>query len=560
MNTRVKVVFAAAIAALSAVACRNPLDAVNQQSPDIGRVYLQPASIETAIAGGYQQCHNQAANTDMMKQMETMSFEYYSQLNNFNSGPVNAIPRAPLLNTKTATTLGAGTFQTFSRQARNAVNAIRALDALVKGGGTLGTDAQNNRARAFAWFVIACNQTWLAAGYDSAAAVDPGMPSDSVPPLVGYKTLTAATLAALDTAIAIASKPGVSSSGGFPTPTLWMSGPTLSATGFIQLMRSWKARVRTITTRSKAERDALDWAAVLADAQNGITADQVINVGGTTGWTYDWQGNGAYVSAAWQQVNPEIVGFADVSCAVGSGSACPAGYDLFISQPWLSRGLFLIQTPDLRFPAGATRAAQQAASVSPSTYLSRPYIKNGTEDAPGDAWGQSYYRWQRFQYYALGGLQGAVPEFLSAENDMTEAEAAIRTGNFTLAATLIDKTRVSRGGLPPVSGVLLTANDRIPGPNCVPRVPAGPNFTSTQCADIFETMKYEKRIEGAMYRLGMWFMDGRGWQNLFISTPLHYPVPVTEIDARYGVAAHYYNIGGGGIDSAPASLYGWPIP
>ena len=89
----------------------------------------------------------------------------------------------------------------------------------------------------------------------------------------------------------------------------------------------------------------------------------------------------------------------------------------------------------------------------------------------------------------------------------------------------------------------------------------GPNFNSTTCADIMEAMKYEKRMETGMYALGSWYFDSRGWGDLYEGTPLYYPVSVDEIDARYQfeAAARYYNVGGGGVGSAPKSLRGFEI-
>jgi hypothetical protein len=89
----------------------------------------------------------------------------------------------------------------------------------------------------------------------------------------------------------------------------------------------------------------------------------------------------------------------------------------------------------------------------------------------------------------------------------------------------------------------------------------GPDYNSTTCADIMEAMKYEKRMELGMQRLGAWFFDSRGWQNLYEGTPVQYPVAVDEIDARYQfeAASRYYNVGGGGIYSAPRSLYGFEV-
>ncbi len=551
MTTWVRVLAASACCVATVTACKDPLTADNLQNPDIVRVYSQPSSIEAAIGSGYQQCRNQALNTNAFQQMQAMSFEIFSGLNNYNMGPVSAIPRPPLINTKATQTLASGTWNNFANYSRNAANAIAALDRLTKAGGTIGTPGQDARARAFGFFDVACNLGYLALTFDSAAIVNHIMPSDSVPPLSGYQDVAAAALANLDSAIAMANLPAASGSGGFPTLPAWMSGTTLSKADFVRLMRSWKARIRADVARSKAERDAVDWAAVIADATNGISADVTVNVGGSTGWSFGWQGSQAYVDAGWHQLTMMILGGAD-----NTGQ-----WDGWLATPKDNRPLFLLQTSDLRWPAGATRKEQQDASVAPGSYLSRPYIRNNVQDSPGQNWGQSYYSWQRFQYYQAAGNTGSVPEFMKAEVDMLAAEGYIRTGNANAAAALIDNTRVARGGLPALSGVVTSTTQLIPGPNCVPRVPVGPSFSSTQCANLMEAMKYEKRMETGMQWLGAWFFDSRGWQNLYEATPLMYPVSVSELDARYGATAeaHYYNVGGGGIYSSPASLYGFEI-
>jgi hypothetical protein len=65
-------------------------------------------------------------------------------------------------------------------------------------------------------------------------------------------------------------------------------------------------------------------------------------------------------------------------------------------------------------------------------------------------------------------------------------------------------------------------------------------------------MKWEKRMEIAYTRLGSWFFDSRGWGDLARDTPLMYPVPVPELDARL---LPYYNLGGGGPASAAVGTY-----
>ena len=52
------------------------------------------------------------------------------------------------------------------------------------------------------------------------------------------------------------------------------------------------------------------------------------------------------------------------------------------------------------------------------------------------------------------------------------------------------------------------------------------------CGDAWEAMKYEKRLETAMTGYGQWYFDSRGWGDLPVGTPVHWPVPNQEADAR----------------------------
>mgnify|MGYP003291237819 CR=1 FL=1 len=59
-----------------------------------------------------------------------------------------------------------------------------------------------------------------------------------------------------------------------------------------------------------------------------------------------------------------------------------------------------------------------------------------------------------------------------------------------------------------------------------------------------EAMKYEKRLETAYTTYGAWFFDSRGWGDLPVGTPLEWPVPFQELDARL---LPLYNLGGVGL-------------
>ncbi len=549
-------IFSVPLAALTLAGCEDALVAENQNNPDVDRVFELPATIEQTLGSGYQQCRNSViggapnVSGNIYPQMATMSQESYSQLNNFSMGPTGGLPRGPIQNTRGSSFGIFGEFSSLSRQARTLANAVTALDNLKKNNGSIGTAAQDLRARAFGFFTVACNLGWLAAIYDSAGIVRPGMPSDEIPSLSGYKDVMAAAIQLLDTAVAIGSNTASGGQGGFPTPAAWLSGTTLTRENFVRFVRSYRARFRAAVARTPAERAAVDWNAVIADAENGLTADIVVNVGGNTGWNIGFQGATMHIDAAWHQISPMYYGMADVS----------GGYDAYLATPLAQRTYFLIITPDQRFPQGATRAAQQAASPEPGNYLGRPYLKNrSTQDTPGDGWGTSFYNHHRYKYIRNNSNTGAYPEFLTNELDLLAAEGYIRNNQFAQAAAKIDKSRVARGGLPALSGVITSATQLVPpstagGRDCVPRVPMGPNFTSSECGTIFEAMKWEKRMELAYNFMGSWYFDSRGWGDLIFNTAIQYPVPFQEMDARQ---APFYNLGGGGSSSAPRGTYGF---
>ncbi len=525
---------------MTAAACRDLL-VENLSNPDIDRVFATPASIEATIGAGYQTIHNSTSNQALWPETQMLGLETYSSLNNFNMGVRVSIPRNPLSNA-----LGSPSFFTeftnFSKAGRLMVNALDAHARLLKAGKTLGTSAQDLRARAFGFFAAGCSLGWIAMIYDSAAVLGLGMASDSIPPLSSAQTVNAAAIAMLDSALAYATNPAASATGGFPLPATWMGGNALTADQFRRVVRSYRARFRAGIARTPTQRAAVDWAKILDDTENGIQDDFMVGVGGSTGWSIGDLSQ-IYVDPGWGQISLMYFGMADVSGA----------YKTFITTPLNQRdGYFLVITPDKRWPAGSTRAAQRTASVQPVDKTSKPYISNRTvADVAGDGWGVSYYDFFRYKYMRNASNQGLYPEFMKAENDLLAAEGYIRTGNIAAAAAKIDITRVA-AGLPALAGVITNTTQTVPGgAQCVPQVPIG---GSVSCGNILEAMKYEKRMETAYSSFGRWWIDSRGWGDLIEGTAYEYPVPYQEMQSRQKIA---YNLGGGFGSSAGKGTYGF---
>jgi hypothetical protein len=265
-----------------------------------------------------------------------------------------------------------------------------------------------------------------------------------------------------------------------------------------------------------------------------------------TGYDYTWLATGTHFrDTNWHQMTPYIIGMADSSGA----------YDSWLAVRRGDRVPFTIKTADLRFPAGDTRTAQN--NVGQGAPTGRRYFRNRAPglDQAATGWQNSEYDHYRWRAFADASRIGPVPIFTVAENDLLAAEGYLRTGQIAKAATLIDKTRTT-AGLPALSGVITSLTQQVPGGRaCVPRVPVGPTFTTTQCGTILEALKWEKRMETAFTVYGAWYFDSRGWGDLPEGTPLSWPVPYQELDARL---LPIYTLGGvGGKEAAGVSTYGF---
>jgi hypothetical protein len=502
--------------------------------PDVARVFGSPKDVESIVSKLFQNIYNgQLGNPDdIHTQTITMSFESSSQLGNFGMGTRGSIPRGPIDNS-IGNNVNIGNFRDFdhmSRNARSAANAIAALDRFTSENATIGTPARDAKAKSFAYFTLGYATGYLALIYDSAAIVTAAVPSDEIPPLSPSPEVLAAALAALDSAITIAnSAAATSGAGGWPIPPEWLSssgtaGPDLA--NWVRLLRSYKAKFRAGHARTPEQRAAVDWAAVVADATNGITADFVVNANATTGWSGAVV-NQLAVSTGWSQMTPFILGMADTA----------GSYDAWLQQPVTARTPFLLRTPDRRFPAGDTRDAQVAASGGTSRagppagsilyFRARP----SGEDTPSDPWGTWWYDNHRNWHIRAAGQNGPYVLFPKVENDMLAAEGHLRLGNTAAAIPLINVSRVRAGLAAIPAGAAMT--DPVPGGTaCVPRVPQPPSYTTTACGNVFEAMKWEKRTETNLVGYAQWFMDSRGWGDLVEGTALEWPVPYQELFAR----------------------------
>ena len=532
----------------------------NPNNPETARVLASSTDVESLIGTYYKRWHSALyTNTNNVALMAMVqSFEDFSSLSNNCMGQRVTIPRPPNDN---SIGNGCASEQLKVYQVENEVNRVASsvLATLNKPGFTLGSSNQDNRAKAFAQFLRGVSLGYVAMVYDSSAVIDETTTNEDAGDLKLYTDVVAASMAAFQKSIDFASAAGTGGNG-FPLPASWIpSTTTFTAPEFIKLVRSYRARIRANVARTPAERAAVDWTAVIADAQNGITANHD-NVTNTVSGPFNGLTAQLYSYGTWHQMTPFIAGMADTSGA----------YAAWIAKPLGDRGAdgpFTMATPDLRWPQGVTRAQQQAdfalAQCNGASTPCKRYFVNrpqGGDPQSSPTWGLSNYdhaRWWSWRTSGDGTAQnGKLVFFTLAELNLLEAEGHIQKGNFAAAAALINKTRTANG-LPAITA--LDATSPVPGGSaCVPKVPVGPTFNTVACGTMMEALKWEKRNEEAYTGFIQWFLDGRGWGDLPSATPLYWPVPYQDLQARGRSLAQIYSTGGGTLPgSAAKGTYGF---
>lgn len=536
-------VLATAGAAAALAACQSdPLSVTNKNAPVVTDLLNSPSGAQTLTSRFFQFAYSgQYGSSDAIwPQTQVLSGENEGTVANFGLLTRGGFPRSAIDNTPN-NPIQAGNVRDFSfltRTSRQASLVINALNQFASSYDA-GTAARN---RSFAYFTLGYSLGHIALIYDSAAVITPATSIDTLPKFSAASDVMKVALAMLDTAQQIAAAPTAT----VAIPTTWMSTSSdVTMPRFVQLIRSYKARLRANLPRTPDGVATVDWAQVALDAQNGLNSDFVIQLNQGTNWVAAFL-NQALVSAAYQQMPYWAIGMADTTGAYAS----------WVAAANSSKTPFLIRTPDRRFPQGATRTAQNtfvSTTAPPSDTVL--YFRNRLpgSDAPGGPTGGSFYDHYRFLGYRTNNLQGPWPLFTRAENDMLAAEGLIRTGNLTAALPLIDRYR-TRAGLPRLVGAVTSLDDVVPGGSaCVPRFPVRSGTTVTlRCANAFEAMKYEKRLETAFTGYAAWFLDSRRWSDLIVGTPLEWPVPWQETAAR-GIAKPYQNQ----RVAATPNTYGW---
>lgn len=529
---------AAILLLFGAAGCAD-LEVTNPNDPDREKALATAGDVESLIAGSYNAWFNGNFNTNTFG-LSKASFESAATAANFGNLDVSGIPRQALPNNASYADLGTVIERMWVRSYRALAavgDGVRTLDEKPELATELGAEREA-RARTWGKFVQALSHATLALFYDQAFLLDETVDISQPQTPVPWDQVATRAYALFDEAIAGAT--GAS----WVIPAGWIGTQAdVSADQIVELAHSYRALFRASMPRLPS--DPVDWDAVIADLDNGLTSDFMFYPDYQSGEFYDGAFDYGGGANGWAADTYFIIGMADQSGRYQNWLSRPVADRLPYFGATSSDNPFIIETPDTRFPQGTTLAAQIA---NPGEYYVIPtedtwdYSYSEHMTLPGrGTWRWSYYYYpSSFDYWFSTDFN--VPLIKFAELNLLRAEALLASGDAAGAAAIVDVTRTAHG---------LDASGDGNG-ECVPMLPDG------SCGDLMEMLKWEKRLEtrgqGGLFRIS-WYWDARRWGDHYLGTPLQFPIPVSDLQT---LQMPSYTFGGAQSFGAPGSSYAWP--
>ncbi len=431
---------ALAVAVGFSTACRPDLTITNPNAPDVARAISSPSDVRQLIGSSYngvytgmQGCYaapcypDPGIATGVMADVFTMAFGNYGA--RFNGQE----PRLAYNNSSAADDghVSADPYDAMYGSLGAANDGLKAIKRGIAVKASASAPDETPQFQAFAWLVQGIALGFESEVWDKGFVVTED--SEGSATLVDYKAVRDGALASFDKAIAAAT--GKS----WTIPVEFTPGITLTATNFVKMANTLAARTIAYNARNSTENAATNWAKVLQYANAGISTGSNpfdINMQGDGGnnWYDLTKGYGELES--WVRVDQRIIQEADPTQ--------PIEYLTATAPPRAN-------IPDLRFSRGTPDSKGDIRQKGADFW----FINNIPFAVARGVYFFSQWSHARYvdhSYEVDAPFLTSVPWVLAAENDLLIAEALIRTGgDLARAATLINKTRVGRGGLPAVT-------------------------------------------------------------------------------------------------------------
>ena len=551
----------AAVTCFAAVGCAS-LDIANPNEPNNKSALADPNAIESVAAGAIRTWFNAYTDLRGAGVLVTQARSFSSSWNNGNILTYDAVanPTAPpdqwvrtvgwrndpASNQRTSidafwsggldeSATPRGGFYNSLSSANDALSAIR------KNGVVINNASDTKRAETIAAFMQGASLMMFALSYDKAYIVTDSTTDAQLAALAysNRKLLRDTAVVKLKQAIALAS------ANTFTTPAAWTNGVAYTNVQIAQIANTMAAMTLAYYPRDSTELAGVDWAAVEGFASNGMGSGTPVD------FMLVQDGYASWIS--------ELMSWFD---AIDTGRLHTRVAHLMDpatqKDPWpLSPGNPQPNSPDLRLGDGTFGNTGNVASfgtVPKDAGAGTDYAWSGTAifRPSRGFYHQSNIAQIRYDFSGVQDPQGTyggfgpAPAIMRSQADLLWAEALLRQNKINgKLFGLIDKTRVTRGGLPTSAlnaGLIGTTAD---GP-CMSN---GTLASTGGACSLWSVLLYEKEVElpgqGAapfweQRRLPI--VVGGGWagdnspkriiQGLLPGTPREMPVPYKELGVK----------------------------
>jgi len=460
------------------------LNVENENHPDKDIALSNSDDVESLVGGTFLNIWQAKQTMDMGLAFSTLADELTSQWGNWAIGRWSREPREEYDNSTTSdyyNMTGRPWFMLYEviSTARDGLTALNS-------GMQFGADGENNiRMEAFCRFLQGVAHGEIALIFDKAFIVDENTDLTATPEFSNYNEVMNAALGFLEDCIAICE------TNSFVLPVEWIPGSEIDNTLLSQYAHSFMARYMAGVARTEQDRESSDWNSIIQHAEAGLTQDWIVQMDGNF-----WYDGIKYFGSRedWLKADYFVIGYADTSGA----------FDAWAESDTDDRQPFIIETADIRI-------AGPDSTTAPGTDFQ--YF----DTFPFEGYRGSYYGSIRYFEHFASGATSDVTWFSPVELRLLKAEGLYRmNSDLGTVADIINETRVARGQLDPV-----TSDD----------------------PDLFEKLKYEKRIEIFLTAGGLMYLERRGWGELGIGSPLQFPVPAGELEV---LLQEIYTFGGDG--------------
>jgi len=455
VTTRLLRSILAPAAVLFSAACVE-LDVNNPNNPNVDQALSTPSDVENIASSSIYSWYMAASHNEPNMMLQVTADAGTANFGNFGMRFNNEEPRIPYNNQSAS-----GDELAVRRPWRDHYGALGAandargaidIGLIIPDGGVDGAE----RVRSAILWTQAATHSYIGMMFDKGFVIT--MPPDplSLPTLRPYPEVLDSAMALWDDLIALTAGKA------WTWDADWMPvvGGPVTAAMLNRYANTMAARTLVLGARNPTENTATDWAAVLAYADNGITGtgftDMNFGIIDDYDIWYDLTKNYGNLDS-WTRVDQRVINRMDPNI--------PANFTGITNQP--------ISTPNdarlsvANLPCGASLNACLDTTPTGDTIRTpnRPPVRTDFVEVRtviGDP-GRGIHKQSTFYHRRYRNSSFAVPGSVNigleaihvsaAENDLMIAEALARTNtDLPRAQALVDKYRVTRGGLAAVAG------------------------------------------------------------------------------------------------------------